>query len=331
MDNFCYSVVIRTTGQAGEKYARLLSCIRELRPKPKEIIVVLPEGASIPQAQLGCESFCFCPKGMVRQRLYGLEQCTSSYALFCDDDIAFEKDFVVKLHKPIAEGVAELSAGPLLSFFPQKGPRALLSAVMGKTAPMFPWRKAYVKVLRSSGYSYNRRINTSKCMYYPAESLPWTCFYAKTSSMREICLDDETWLDSHGYASMDDQTMFYKAYLRGICAVVVSDAIYEHLDAKTSTKERKNRGNICYSMGFNRVVFWHRFLFNIRQKRMERIIDTICFSYNCLAECFYSKISVFRGKKEKNDHKMFVKGILDGIRYIKSEEYRKMAPVSRKA
>ena len=70
-----YSVIIRTTGRAGEKYRRLLSSIEALEPRPREVIVVLPEGYGLPSDRLGWESFYFCPKGMVIQRLHGIAMC----------------------------------------------------------------------------------------------------------------------------------------------------------------------------------------------------------------------------------------------------------------
>lgn len=327
MKQIPYSVVIRTTGQAGEKYARLLSCIAQLQPAPEQVIVVLPEGVQPPKEQLGYELFYSCPRGMVRQRLHGLDCCKSPYALFCDDDIAFPPNFVQKLHKPLEEGVAQFSAGPLLSFFPQKGPRALLSAAMGSTAPMLPWRHMYVRVLRSTGYSYNRRIDPSKHTYYETQSLAWTCFYAKTEAMHRIRLEDETWLDAHGYAAMDDQTMFYKAWLRGMRTVVVADAPYEHLDAKTSTKTPQSKPYVNYSAGFNRTVFWHRFLFSMRGNIWARVLDQICFSYMCFCTSLYSKINIMRGKKDAGDHYKLVEGLKDGIRYTKSWEYKNLPPV----
>ena len=327
MNKIHYSVIIRTTGQAGEKYAKLLSCISELQPEPEEIIIVLPEGTKPPEERLGNESFYYCPKGMVRQRLYGLEQCRTPYALFCDDDVAFSSDFVQKLHKPLADGIAQLSAGPLLSFFPQRGAKAVASMLLGNTAPMFPWRNMYVRILRSTGYSYNRNIDSSKCMYYPSESLAWTCFYAETEAMRRICLEEETWLDAHGYAAMDDQTMFYKGHLRGIRTVVVANALYEHLDAKTSTRALQSRPNVNYSMGFNRMVFWHRFFLSRHRNILERFLDRVCFYYQCVCACIYSKINVYCGKKRKEDHQKFVSGILDGAGYIKSPEYKNLPPV----
>ena len=52
-----YSVIIRTTGKAKEKYKKLLQSISNLQPKPKDIIVVLPEGCELPKNQLGNEHF----------------------------------------------------------------------------------------------------------------------------------------------------------------------------------------------------------------------------------------------------------------------------------
>ena len=123
MKNIDYSVVIRTTGQAHEKYQALLNAIQALEPLPREVIVVLPEGYERPAEQLGWETFYFCPKGMVRQRMTGIRNCKTPYALICDDDVCFEADFVQKLFEPIAEGLCSLSAGPLYSFL-------LLSSVL---------------------------------------------------------------------------------------------------------------------------------------------------------------------------------------------------------
>ena len=327
MDTIRFSVVIRTTGHAGEKYARLLRSISALEPQPEEVIVVLPEGAETPAEKLGWERFCYCPKGMVRQRLYGLEQCRSPYALFSDDDIAFGQDFVQKLHQPLAEGVAKLAAGPLLEFFPVKGKRALLSAVMGNTAPMLPWRQMYVRVLRSTGYSYNRKIDTSEHVYYPSQSLAWTCFYGETAAMRAIHMEEEGWLDSHGYAAMDDQTMFYKACLKGIPTVVVSDAPYQHLNAQTSTKVSANGVKINYSIGFNRTVFWRRFILETHNGLLNRLLDRFCFGYQCVWAKAYSKINVWRGKKRGEDHEALKRGMRDARAFLTSEEYRRLPKV----
>lgn len=52
-----YSVVIRTIGKAGEKYQKLLDSIAGLVPRPKAVIVVLPEGYDLPVTRCGTIPF----------------------------------------------------------------------------------------------------------------------------------------------------------------------------------------------------------------------------------------------------------------------------------
>ena len=73
-----YSVIIRTTGQAGEKYTKLLESIKKLKPQPREIIVVLPEKADLPENQLGYEKFFIVRKGW----LY--KECAESLSVKLD-------------------------------------------------------------------------------------------------------------------------------------------------------------------------------------------------------------------------------------------------------
>ena len=54
-----YSVIIRTTGEAHEKYQKLLDSIEKLMPQPQEIIVVLPEGKEYPKEKTGKERYYF--------------------------------------------------------------------------------------------------------------------------------------------------------------------------------------------------------------------------------------------------------------------------------
>lgn len=320
-----YSVIIRTTGKAGEKYQRLLNSISQLEPQPKEIIVILPENYEKPYEKLGWETYYFCEKGMVTQRLVGVEMCRTKYALICDDDVCFDSDFVLKLHKPIELGIAKFSAGPLLSFLPREGMESVFYAITGAAIPMKGSRESYIKVLSTTGYSYNRRIKTDETNYLNAESLPWTCFYGEIESFKRIRMDEEKWLQLHGYASMDDQTMFYKAYLMGIRTVVVTDASYEHLDARTS---RKILSEISYSMEFNRYVFWHRFIYNV-DTGIGRVKDTICIKYYFFMKWFYNIMRLFTGRLDKAAFEAKRMAVKDAKRYVKSPEYIQLPSIKK--
>lgn len=320
-----YSVVIRTTGMAGEKYQKLLNSIANLSPKPKEIIIVLPEGYKKPLEQLGWETFYYAPKGMISQRLFGIKKCKTQYALICDDDVAFESNFVKTLHEPVLKGICQLSAGPLLSFLPEKGIGGFLDTIMGAGVPTIFHREMYCKILATSGYSYNRHIDTFSHIYMETESLPWTCFYGDVVSMRKIHLEDEIWLDSHGYAALDDQTMFYKAKLLGIKTVVVTNAVYQHLDAKTSTKN--NRDAAMYSSSFNRIVFWHRFLYSEEKNIFKKIYLRICFAYRMIWAKVFNLQAFFRHRINKSEYQAFFKGYKDGWEYIHSASYEQLPKI----
>lgn len=316
-----YSVIIRTTGKAGEKYQKLLNSIEVLEPQPREVIVVLPKGYDLPQERLGWETFYFCPKGMVIQRMMGIQKCRSPYALICDDDVSFGPDFVQKLHEPLENGLGGLSIAPLYSFLPQRGMRALIDAILGSGIPTLFHKDRYVSVLRTTGYSYNRKLDTSK-KYYETQSAAWTCFYANIEALRSIDFETEqAWLDGHGYSALDDQTMFYKAWLRGITTIVVTNAKYEHLDARTSTRE--NRDYVLLSRTYNRVIFWHRFILNCEKNALGRIWARICFGYYLMIN---GMLDLLRRvpKSEKQTKK---RGREEAWRYIRSDAYRSLPAV----
>lgn len=316
-----YSVIIRTTGQAGEKYQKLLNSIEKLIPQPKEIIVVLPIGNEKPKDFLGWETFYFTKKGMVSQRLYGINQCKTKYALICDDDVSFESDFVSKLYQPIYEKKCDISAGPLIEFFPRKGINSFMSVMFTIAVPTIFHKNKYCHILRGSGYSYNRKIDFNQRKYYETDSLPWTCFFGDIDKIKLIKLEEESWLDMHGYAALDDQTMFYKGRLLGIKTCVVSNAFYNHLDAKTS---RNNNPSVGYSIGFNRVIFWHRFVYNCQSNIFNGLWSMICYKYYELMLFVLDVLDLLRGKISLNSFKTKRAGYKAGKKYIKSEEYKNL-------
>ena len=316
-----YSVIIRTTGKAGEKYRKLLSSIAALEPQPKEVIVVLPEGYDLPEDKLGWEKFCFCPKGMVIQRLHGIAMCKTEYALISDDDIAFEPDFVQKLHAPLENGRYGLSAGPLTEFFPSKGLPTVMSVLTGASGPSVFHKNRYNTVWRTTGYSFNRNIEAGKL--YETQSAAWTCFYANIEKLCSIRFEDELWLDKNGYSAHDDTAMFYKAWIRGIKSVVVADAPYSHLDAKTSTKG--NMEKALYATGFNDVVFWHRFLSG--KNVAERFWSRLCIHYRLTTQKLYNRLNKLRGRMTAEEVTAFDGGVKAAWAWIKTDEYRSLPSV----
>lgn len=320
--NIDYSVVIRTTGKAHEKYRALLDSIAKLEPQPQEVIVVLPEGCPLPEEQLGWETFYFSPKGMVVQRMTGIAKCKTRYALICDDDVRFGTDFVQQLYEPLRQELGSFSAGPLFSFLPRPGVHTIICTLTAGTPQTLFHKNRYITVLRSTGYSFNRNLDCTQTTYYESQSLAWTCFFADVNAFKKLDFDAESWLDKHGYSALDDQTMFYKAWLRGLKTIVVSTALYDHLDGKTSTSN--NKPAVLYAGMFNRVVFWHRFIYSHQRNILLKIYSRICFGYYIMSSFCINVTRVLRHKLTMKDFQTLRKGYADGWSYVRSDEYKKL-------
>lgn len=318
-----YSVIIRTTGQAGEKYKKLLESIKLLVPQPKEVIVVLPSGYKLPEEQLGWETFSFSPKGMVAQRIHGIQMCKTQYALITDDDISFETDFVQKLYKPLSDGKYGISAGPLLDFLPEKGLPMLAAMLTGAAIPTILHKDRYNTVLRTTGYSYNRKIKIGDERIYETQSGAWTCFFADIYILRSTRFEDELWLDKNGYSAHDDTAMFYKAWIRGVKSIIVANAEYKHLNAQTST--RGNREKVMYATGFNIVVFWHRFLRG--NNCLVRIWSEFCINYRIITQKIYNRFNVLRNRMTLDEAVAFTTGTNAAWKWITTKEYNDLPDI----
>lgn len=317
-----YSVAIRTMGTAGEKYEKLLKAVQSQTIQPEKIIVVLPEGYTPPEAQLGIEEFVYSKKGMVYQRIVALDYITSDYILFCDDDVEPEPRFVEKLSDSLQNEGYACATGPLLDFFPPNGVKEFLASILGFHCVMLHGRKSnYVRILGTGGWSYNRSIETDAHKIYDTQSLAWTCFFVNAKAMRDIHLEDELWLEQNGYAAYDDQVMFYKLFLNGYKICVVSDAVYLHHDGRTSKKNLKTEP--IYAAAFAHYVFWHRFLYS-QAKGLKKLWLKICITYYLNVNAIHRFFLLKRGKKTKEEVEAMKCGLSDSKKFIKSEGYKNM-------
>lgn len=315
-----YSIAIRTLGTAGIKYQKLLKSIANLSFRPDSIIVVLPEGYDLPKDQLGYEKFVFSPKGMMPQRLEALKYITSDYTLFCDDDVEFPPDFAEKLMQPLEQQNYSCSAGPLLDFFPPQSIKYVLASVLGGACVMLHGCSSnYVRILRTSGWSYSWRAATQELAVLETQSLAGPCFMVRTKDFSSIDLQQEFWADKNGYAAIDDQIMAYKLHLNGYRCCIVCDAKFVHNDAKTSTKNM--RLEPMYAGTFNHYVFWHRFIYSPDMNTISRLWSHICIGYYQLINRLYSWILLKCGRYTLEGYQTIVEAQRDAKNYVHSSEY----------
>lgn len=316
-----YSVIIRTVGRAGEKYRRLLESIEKLHPAPRETIVMLPHGYIPPDAHIVGERICYCPKGMVAQRVHGIAECQSEYILLLDDDIAFEADFVQKLYTPIAQGAYDITAGPLTELFPNKTAAIIRSFLGASAVPARKTANYYARLMRSTGYQYNR-IATPQPQVFPTETAGGACIFARTDVIRNIHYEDELWLDRNTYALHDDTVLFYKAHCNGLRCGIVADAVYAHLDAGTS----KTGGNAQMERGaaFNRIVLWHRFIYKQERSVLGKAWATVCLMHRFVVQFIVFFCKALVGLDTWEIPAAHFDGIIQALKWRKSEEYQRL-------
>lgn len=314
-----YSIVIRTVGTAGEKYQRLLNSIQNLKTRPIEVLVVLPEGATPPPERLGYETFLYCEKGMVSQRVYGGKYAKGAYVLFTDDDIEFSSDFVDLLYEPIYKGKCNVTAVADETLLPPKrGIRKWVPLLTLSACPTVLHKDMYVKILRSGGWSYNRKSFHNQSYMY-TESAPGMCFFCSREDFLQIYFEDDLWLQDEAYALWDDQVMFYKFHLHDKRVMCLTDKIFEHLDAGSNSNDRAVKA--AHANSRNKYIFWYKYIFLQQQNFTNRLLSIIFFQYSKWMSLFLRKIGSLRSKNKRNEYVAYKQGYIDGYAYIKSTNF----------
>lgn len=324
-----YSVAIRTTGKGGEKYQKLLDSLKIQTVLPNEILVVLPEGADLPGERLGTEKFIFAPRGMMTQRIFGVENARNEIVLCCDDDIEFDKDFVQKLLRPILDKSYDIVVGELLAFLPPKGKFKNISSILSLSAiPMGKGSGKYVRIIRSGGWKYYR-FDPNVPRYLPTESAAGTMLMTTKTAWTRLRFKDELWAQHGALAPMEDQIMFYKAFLQGSRVAVVTDAHYIHNDSKNSLSNAEAKIQKSRYSGYNHRVFWQRFIYDQQKNKAARIVSHYLYLHKYLVgRAFMLATSIYKPER-RSFLKEMAKGEQAAKSFIKSDSYAGMKPIYR--
>jgi len=337
MDDFHYTAIIRTLGKAGDKYLETLKSIQRQTCQPKEIIVILPYGYDKPKETIGIERYVYSPKGMVEQRAYGFEICKTDYILSIDDDLYFRENFVESLFLTLVKEDADFVS-----------PCVILSCDKSKCCDISTQcSEEKINTLSNLsryllGVSYKRRrkdnfiLTVGKTGGFimnvrETEPLPNLCqsghgtiVFGKTEAAKSVKFRDEKWVEQTGYALMEDQIFYYKAYVYGFKIVYDRKIVMLHLDANTSITSDKKLSNV-YASAKNNLIFWHRFIW----KQYKSLGSIISISRRLL---FTSAISMltFCISGGSGKFKAYFKGYRDAVRFLRSNEYNTLSAINFK-
>lgn len=309
-----YTVVIRTLGKAGEKYQQMLNSLLAQTIVPKEIIVYLAEGYTIPKETIGIEKYVYVPKGMVAQRALYYEDVDTEYILFLDDDVYLPETSVEQMYNYLIEYDADVISPDVFLNENRPFKARMLMFLFGRMIARKDDGKWGYKVMRNAGYSYNN--NPTKNVYW-SQTNAGPCFFCSKRNFLKIHYEEELWLDRLKYALGEDQVMFYKMYKYGLKQLTWFHSGIQHLDAGTTLLSLNKSRDLVYSDFYFKTVFWHRFIFLPEKTFLLRLWDIVCICYTFF---FALLVSLVKGKFEM--FRIRCQAICDACRFIRSESYR---------
>ena len=182
-------------------------------------------------------------------------------------------------------------------------------------------KKWAYRVMRNSGYSYNRNPSQDS---YLSETNAGPCFLCSKKHFLKIKFEEEKWLERCMYAQGDDQVMYYKMYCNGYKQLTLFNTGIIHLDAGTTLSSAEKEKNKIYSDIHFKLIFWHRFIYSPEKNILLKLWSFLCILYTMLFTLLISLVKV--------DFTMYgvkVSALRAATDFLRSKEYSNLAKVSK--
>lgn len=316
-----YTAVIRTLGTAGEKYQTLLNSLAAQTIQPTAILIYIAEGYPIPKETISVEQYIYVKKGMVSQRALPYDEVTTEYMLFLDDDVYLPPKAAEILYNSLIQHQADVVSPDVFPNASRSRLNKLMMAISGRMLARPDDNKWAYKVMRNAGYSYN--ANPTHEVYLSTTNAG-PCFFCKKENFIKINFKDERWIEKCSYPLGEDQVMYYKMHCCGLKQLTHFSSDIIHLDAGSTTQSMDKVRTLIFADFRFKTIFWHRFIFLPEKSFLLKVWDCICIGYTFLFTLLISLI-----KCEFSILKLKWAAITDGIRFIQSDEYKKLPPITK--
>lgn len=308
-----YSAVIRTLGQAGEKYQQTLKSLMMQSCLPSKIVVYIAEGYEIPKETIGIEQYVYVKKGMVAQRALLYKEIQTEYILFLDDDVYLPSNAIETLYQEMIDNDGQVIAPALFPNHLVSFKSKLRLTLLGREVPRIYDGKWGYKVLRTGGFSYNN--NPIKTVYESTTNAG-PCFFCRKEDFLKIHFEEDLWLDEAPYAFPEDQVMYYKMHLYGFKLLTSFDSGIIHLDAGSTMQSSDDKIlKVIYSEYRNKIIFWYKYIYKYETKIIWKLWCKVCLGYMLMLQYVLSALKLLKGKRAEVN--AFLDGVKDGMEYIR--------------
>lgn len=315
-----YSIAIRTLGTSGEKFVKELDSIANQTIKPDKVIVYIAKGYKKPTYSIGIEEYVEVPKGMVAQRVLDYKEINSDYILMLDDDVELSPNSVELLLKAATEHNADCVAADTF----QNHKMSILSKIYNMIVNLsFPFysRKYAFKFSKTASSLYN---NNPQNRFYLSQSAAGPAALWKKNSFLAMNYSDELWLEQFGFPYGEDAVIFNKLHKNSKKLGVLYNAGIKHLDGKTSSSSYHKNVRKFYTRSYASFVIWYRTCFNLNTNSIiKKSAILFRFSLKCIWLLPINLTASIRFRSI-NVIAYYIKGIFDGIKYVKSTDFKKI-------
>lgn len=315
-----YSIAIRTLGTSGEKFVRELESIKRQTVQPEKVLIYIAEGYKRPDYTIGKEQYVWVKKGMMRQRVLRYDEIDTPLILLLDDDVELAPDSAEKLIKALDDYDLDCIAAVTFRNFLIPVSQKIYIAF---TNLVFPhWSDVWSVKVRSNGsFTYNN--NPQKDVYL-SQSASGPASLWRKQVFHDLHLEDELWLDKLRFAFGEDVLMFNKLYKNGYRLGMHYTSNIRHMNAQSSSGDFKKNVQRFHTRSMASYLIWHRICFNLNGASLWTKMGAILnYSIKTLWLLLIHIVSAFCFRSFKVVS-YYVLGVLDGIKYSHSEEYRKI-------
>ena len=316
-----YAVVIRSGGKNPEFLKKTLEDVRAQTIPPERVIVYLPEGTEAPDFRVGNEEYQWTQQGMMAQRILPYEDIDTPYILMLDDDLELPVDSVQKLFTAMAENDADCIG--VDTFYAHKRSMGYkLYCIV--TNFVFPHRSDWAfKVKNNGSFSYKSR---PKKDYYPSQSCAGNLMLWKKSVYKDLQLENEKWLDVLPFAYGDDLLETYKVYRNGYKLGVLFNSDIKHNYEREPGDAIHKKKDFFRLRGFAQLCVWWRICYRPGDTtRLKKMMAATSFSLKIFwLFMMFAGVSVI--KLNPTLATGYVKGLREGLKFVRSEKFKNLPP-----